>query len=206
MRTVVGFALTCGFLVLGSGRAAAQSSLEYAAAAAGGSVGGVAGKGLSAAIDKVFRKVDEKGEQALKIAGEPQAAKAPGKTGKAAVKVEKDLPAMAPAARGRRSRPAVALPAVALPAVAPSSDMAAFSRAAAAVPERPQVTRDQLASLQPGVSAQNTIAALGRPSARISIPEEGRLLEIYQYSANGHVIGAVRLSGGVVSGVRISGQ
>jgi hypothetical protein len=200
MRTVVGFALTCGFLVLGSGRAAAQSSLEYAAAAAGGSVGGVAGKGLSAAIDKVFKKVDEKGEQALKIAGEPQAAKAPGKTGKAAVKVEKDLPAMAPAARGRRSRPAVALP-----AAAPSSDMAAFSRAAA-VPERPQVTRDQLASLQPGISAQNTIAALGRPSARISIPEEGRLLEIYQYSANGHVIGAVRLSGGVVSGVRISGQ
>lgn len=201
MRTAVGLTLTFGFLVLGSGGALAQSSLEYAAAAAGGSAGSVAGKGLSMAIDKVFRKVDEKGEQALKIAGQPQAAKVTAKPGTAsAIKAEKDLPPMTPASRSRRARPAVALP-----EATASSNLATFSRPPA-IPERPPVTRDQLASLQPGESAQNTIAALGRPSARISIPEEGRLLEIYQYSANGHVIGAVRLSGGVVSGVRISGQ
>lgn len=200
MRTFAGLTLTLGFLVLGSGGAAAQSSLEYAAAAAGGSAGSVAGKGLSMAIDKIFRKVDEKGEEALKIAGQPLAAKPAVKaTAGALVKAEKELPAMAPS-RGRRARPAMRLPQSAV-----DGGLATYM-APEAAPVRPPVTREQLASVQPGGTAENLVAALGRPSARISIPEEGRLLEIYQYSAGGDVIGAVRLSNGVVSNIRVSGQ
>lgn len=189
--------LSCGLLAVWSGVAAGQAMLEHMSAAAGGSVAGVAGKTVSDGIDKVFGKLGKTLEKA--DVPDKKDVKAKAKASTSPAKGEAAEPTGAPPTfqRGQRVRPVYGAPE---PAAEPVP-MPVIVRKAQ--PERPHVTPAQIAQVQTGAVRDEVLAKLGRPSARITIPEDGRLLEIYQYTDNGKVTGALRLTDGVVSSVRV---
>ncbi len=67
-------------------------------------------------------------------------------------------------------------------------------------------TPEALEKLAVGAPAEELEAKLGLPAFRVVVPEEGRLVEIYQYSAKGRDVGSVRVVDGKVAEVRPAGQ
>lgn len=67
-------------------------------------------------------------------------------------------------------------------------------------------TPEALEKLAVGTPAEELEAKLGLPAFRVVVPEEGRLVELYQYSAKGRDVGSVRVVDGKVSEVRPAGQ
>lgn len=65
---------------------------------------------------------------------------------------------------------------------------------------------EDLLSVKTGTREDALTAALGAPSSRVTIPEDGHLMEILSYSARGQLLGTVRLDNGEVIGVQTSGQ
>lgn len=63
-------------------------------------------------------------------------------------------------------------------------------------------TTEALEKLAVGTPAEELEAKLGLPSFRVVVPEEGRLVELYQYSAKGRDVGSVRVVDGKVAEVR----
>ncbi|MFZ5928240.1 MAG: hypothetical protein ACOYX1_12415 [Acidobacteriota bacterium] len=63
-------------------------------------------------------------------------------------------------------------------------------------------TPEALEKLAVGTPAEELEAKLGLPAFRVVVPEEGRLVEIYQYSAKGRDVGSVRVVDGKVAEVR----
>ena len=61
----------------------------------------------------------------------------------------------------------------------------------------------QIFAFEPDQKNREQLLKLGVPSGRITLPEDGHTIEIYQYSANGASLGTVRLSDGRVSSVLI---
>jgi hypothetical protein len=176
----------------------AQSLSEHAAAAAGATAGVAAGKPLSNAITKIFGQVDNDAQKAAKNPSKPLT----------------KTPAETQAAKA----PAVALPASSGPAPASSGGSVSHRRTprreTAAIAPAPVVaqqflivpvaapvkhaTEEELALIKVGTTERDLIEALGRPSSRISIPEEGHMLETYQYRANGRPLATIRLDNGQV--------
>lgn len=71
---------------------------------------------------------------------------------------------------------------------------------------RVETTPEALEKLAVGTPAEELAARLGLPAFRVVAPEEGRLVEIYQYSVKGRDIGSVRVVDGKVTEVRLAGQ
>ena len=99
-------------------------------------------------------------------------------------------PATAAPARPAWQRPVEARPV--LPVLQPS-----FSHYRSPEPA-PQVTSAQLRSVASGASRSDVIGSLGIPAARITMDDNGHLVEILQYAANGSRVGSVRCSDGAV--------
>lgn len=175
-----------------------QSLVENAAAAAGGSVGGVAGKKVGEGIANIFNKVDK------------TAAKA-SKTG--AARPEADVPLM-------EVGPGVPKGAPSVPPPPPVHHKPAHRTARAAVPEPvpvpvpvvmaappppapPEVTEGDLKKVGHGMN-RTQLLELGPPAVRITMTDDdGHLLEIYRYMAKDNTIGVVRLVDGEVSSVQV---
>lgn len=220
-------------LLLGAaGLLCAQTMTEFGAAAGGSTAGGAAGKKVSDGINNIFGKVDQQTSAAagkaksaptaatvlevgpgapkgkpmgpatasaepangstVKAAVRPAAGKSPGK----APDKNADnsmVPPPPPSAADRkpvepaRERAAVAPPPVAPPPVAPPP---------------PQVTLDDLKQVAVG-EQRDELLKLGPPSARISMWEDGHLLEIFSYRAKELTLGQVRLHDGAVHSVEL---
>jgi len=56
--------------------------------------------------------------------------------------------------------------------------------------------------MQVGASRNDLLTRLGSPSSRIVMPEDGGLVEVYTYRANGTKVGSVRLLNGSVTEVQ----
>jgi len=65
----------------------------------------------------------------------------------------------------------------------------------------PQVTTAQLKTVASGATRSDVIGSLGVPAARITMDDNGHLVEILQYSANGVRVGSVRCTDGRVESV-----
>src|SRR5260221_8860265 len=68
-------------------------------------------------------------------------------------------------------------------------------------PARPQVTADDLKKVVVGMDREQLLR-IGEPAGRITLSEDGHLIEIYQYSANRSRFGTVPLTDGTVSSVQ----
>ena len=181
-----------------------QALVDHAAAAAGASIGATAGKPLSNGITAIFGKVDDT---------TAQAAKKPSEKDKDKDKAEKSKPEK-PSALG--SAPSAS-------ASGPSTPSSRPQRASSSRPSRravqsnswpepvvytqvpPPVVKEpalqDLLNVQIGSKEQDCIAGLGTPSSRISIPEEGHMIELLRYTAQGRLLGTIRVDNGQVVNV-----
>jgi hypothetical protein len=180
----------------------AQSLAEHAAAASGATIGTAAGKPLSNAITKIFGQTDA---SAKKAASAPVITKSPDRP-EAAAPVQLapqsggggELPSLgggsAPTRHGgfsaRRSSREYA-------AVTPTAPISAY----APEPVRPEPTAEELATIHVGASEQDVFSRLGQPESKVTIPDDGHMLQICQYWSKGKQLGTVRLDNGQVASV-----
>jgi hypothetical protein len=195
MRSFVPFAITGSLMLAASLQG--QSLSEHAAAAAGATIGTAAGKPLSNAITKIFGQVDSAAQNAAKnpkpltkTTSEPAASVPLPRMGAI---VNSDPPVSGGQSgtgsrrRAPRSESAANVPVVAQPfAIVPVE------------PPAKQATAEELALIKVGTTEKELVEALGRPSSRITIPDEGHMLETLQYRANGRPLATIRLDNGQV--------
>ncbi|MBI4905316.1 MAG: hypothetical protein HY820_16905 [Acidobacteria bacterium] len=192
----------------------AQTLVEHATAAAGGTAAAAAGKKVSDGIDSVFGAL---GNVAKDAAGKEDKSKSKARrtidpappipevrlgaisSGPAAPTAPLRKPAAPVAAK--RATAAQATPAVPVETPAEVTESSAVP-VVAAPPAPPQPTAADLASLSIGASRQDVTGKLGRPSSRVTMDDEGKLVEVYSFRGNGASIGSVRLVDGVVKEVR----
>ena len=179
-------------LILTAGLAAAQTLTEHAIGAAGGSAAGVAGKPVSNAADTIFGKLKTQTAEAAEIKpAKPSATPAPEAT-QAGFSRGASRPARAARSSRASRREAGRVP----------DSFAEPSAVAPPASEPPRV--EVLAAVTVGTSRQELLAKAGNPGSRISMGEDGHLVEIFRYSANGATIASVRLADGSVTGVQLS--
>jgi hypothetical protein len=222
--------LVLGFVV--SSAAWAQTMTEFGAAAAGGTAAGAAGKKVSDGFTTVFGKVDEQTKAAAKKA-DPPASADPGPAAQPGVeptpKTAKPTTATVakPASKPRKGTetgpdgapqvthravsasvpdpppPAVQRSAVSKPAPPPAPEPAPEIAPIPPPPPPPrQATAEDLKALTLG-TVREDVLKLGAPASKITMFDDGHLLEIYSYMAKNTTIGVVRLSDGAVSHVEI---
>lgn len=183
-----------GLIVLLAATAWSQTLVEHAAAAAGGSAGGVAGKKVSDGVTKIFGKVNQRASKAAEAprptASAPLMEVGPG------VPKSKVPPPPPPVHHAAVRR--VPLPMRAPAPVSPP----VLEAPPAPAPPPPPVTAAELNQIQPGATREDVLK-LGTPSSRIMMFEDGHLLEIYRYLAKQTNVGSVRLTDGVVSNVSV---
>ncbi|MBI3684768.1 MAG: hypothetical protein HY235_30735 [Acidobacteria bacterium] len=206
MRALIGFAL--GLLAV---PAAAQSMLEHATAAAGGSAAGVAGKKVSDSLDSVMTKVSELGK---KSASDDKQAKGrrlpPPIPPEPKVRLaSRPAPPAPPAPRTvagppqatlRLNNRIVSVPLEAVPTPVPEPAPAVSE------PPRPLPTAADLQSLSPGSSREEVADKLGKPAGRITLYDERGLVEVYSFRSQGTSLGSVHMVNGKVTQVRPAQQ
>jgi len=181
-----------------AGTAWGQAMTEFGAAAAGGTIGGAGGKKVSDGLTSIFGKIGAQTEKAA-AADKPTAVD---KTAKQpALEVSPGVPKASdngdvpppPGTRtvARKSAPSAPPPPIAPVEIAP----------VAPPPPPPQMTAEDLKQITPGVSREDVLK-LGVPSARITMYSDGHLVEVYNYTAHGDILGSVRLSDGAVASVK----
>jgi hypothetical protein len=212
MRLVLRFSM----MLLVAGFAWSQALTDAAAVVAGGSVGAGAGKKVGEGISNVLNKVDattakaaktEKGAKVEPPADKSAAAKpsqkasaADGSGGGAVLKVGpggvvKDHSLVPPP-------PAKKVVAVVPPPPPLAPPVPAVQIPVLVLPPPPQATPADLRAVAGGTSRADVLK-LGAPSSRITMFDDGHLVEIYRYQSRDTTFGVVRLSDGSVSSVQV---
>ena len=179
----------------------AQSLAEHAAAASGATIGTAAGKPISNAITKIFGQTGASTQKAasteVKVAPKPLVEPArvaqPAAQGESGPMASPDEPAPSRhggfAAHPRSSHYAAAItPPAAVTYVAEP-------------PVVKEPTAEEMASIQVGASEKEVFTTLGQPESKVTIPDDGHLVEICQYWSKGKQLGTVRLDNGQVVNV-----
>jgi hypothetical protein len=174
-----------------------QSMTEAAAAVAGGSIGGAAGKKVSSSIDTIFGKVDDTAKKAAsqdkgkakQTAAVPAIQVGPGRPRVDTVPPPPP-PALHPARAPRVSKPQVPVVAAYVPEPVVQPPPAV----------RPRMTSAELSQVTPGTSREDVLK-LGTPAAKITMFDGGHLVEVYRYADKDNSLGSIQLSDGEVSNV-----
>jgi hypothetical protein len=200
MRSLTPVALLGSFLLVTA--AQAQSLAEHAAAASGATIGTAAGKPLSNAITKIFGQTDT---TTKRTASAPTVAKTPGKPEPESAPLIQaapqsgggSLPSMGgnstPSRHGgfapRRTDTEYA-------SITPPEAVVAYQE-----PPRKEPTAEDFAGIQVGAAEQDMVTALGQPESKVTIPDDGHMVQICQYWSKGKQLGTVRLDNGHVVNV-----
>lgn len=193
-----------------AGLAWSQSLTDAAGVIAGGSVGVGAGKKVSDGVSSVLGKVNTNTAKAAKpekVAHLEPAEKPVAKPEKAAQSggaviqtspggVVKDH-SLVPPPPAKKVVAVVPPP----PPLAPPAP-AVLAPVYVPPPPPPPATSEDLRTLASGASRADVLK-LGAPSARITMIDDGHLVEIYRYQTRDTTIGVVRLSDGSVSSVQV---
>jgi hypothetical protein len=170
---------------------------EFGAAAAVGTVAGANGKNVSEGLTAVLGKV---GEQTVKAASREEKPSPALKLGPGQVKDSGGVP-LPPAPSGRRAAQP-SLPSIAeirIPEQA--SHLQTIAEVAPTLPPPPEMSRETLHEVTPGMTRADLLR-FGAPASKITMDEDGRMVEIYSYRQNSEKIGTVRLQNGAVSSVQ----
>jgi len=171
-----------------------QTLTEFGAAAAGGSAAGASGKKVSEGATAIFGKVNGATDKAG-ATGKPAPAKQ-----QPALEVSPGVPK--DDSSGVPPPPEThAVARTGVPEPAPVITVAEVAPVAPPPPPPPQMTAENLKQVAPGASREDVLK-LGAPSARITMIDDGHLVEVYNYIAHGEELGRVRLSDGAVASVQ----
>jgi hypothetical protein len=208
MRSLAPIAVLGSFLLTTSIQA--QSLAEHAAAAAGATIGTAAGKPLSNAITKIFGQTDTAAQKAASVKVEtktpstPTVESVPVLPGPPQANAASIAPIGGSSTPSRHGGYAPRPPADQYASVTPSLN--ATQVAYPQEPPRKEPTAEEFSSIQVGASEQELVAALGQPESKVTIPDDGHMVEICQYWANGKQLGTVRLDNGQVVNVEARTQ
>jgi len=191
----------------------AQSLIESATAAAGGSAAGVAGKQVSDGLDKVFGKMGEVTKKAAGTGDSGLRKTAPGVppvpevrlTGQpatAAAAPAGNTPRTAPGRRQASNRGTATSGGTVAAGVTPAAEPAP---PVASAPPAPLPTVEDLKSLN-GASRDEVTSKMGKPASRITMSDDQGLVEIVSFKGEGGKLGSVRMVNGRVTEVRPSEQ
>jgi hypothetical protein len=173
----------------------AQSMTEATAVFAGSTVGSAAGKKVSEGIDKTLRKSG----RALDRAAQSPDAAAPSRA--AAEPLLKVSPGVPKTERNNVPPPPPRRAASARPAPRRPAPVRAYELPAPLVSPAPQPAADvDLAAIRLGMP-RDAVLKLGTPSARISLSQDGHLVEIFRFHNTELASGAVRLVDGAVAAI-----
>lgn len=188
-------------LLLSPGAVRAQSMMEHAVAAAGGSAAGVAGKKVSEGFDKLMGKLAETTQEAAGVGDKAkQGRRAPGVPRLPVVRpLDSAAAENAQAGAGRRSQPGPRQAALQVPTL-PEPQPGEVPQPAPAA--RPQPTVADLRAISPGASREAVIERLGTPAGRITLADENGLVEVYSFRSQDAKLGSVKLINGKVAEVR----
>jgi len=199
MRLVLRFSM----LLMVAGFAWSQAITDAAAMVAGSSVGAGAGKKVGEGISSVFNKVDATVSKAAKsdkgATGDKSSAKQKGadsavlQVGPGGVVKDHSLVPPPPPAK----KAAVVPPP---PPIAPVN--LAVLPPTIVLPPPPHATPEALKTVAGGTPREEVLK-LGPPSSRITMFDDGHLVEIYRYQTRDTTFGVVRLSDGSVSNVQV---
>jgi hypothetical protein len=188
----------------------AQAMTEAAAAAAGGSIGGVAGKKVSDGLTNVLNKAEK---QASKVAETDVPSKkntsknesaaplldvAPGvpkSQTRAAVHQQDSVPPPPPLRRATVEKPAP-------PPPPPPPEPVEVAPPPPPPPPPPEVTIEDLQKVSNGMN-RDDVLKMGPPASRISMFDDGHLVEIYRYRTGETTLGVLRLTDGAVSNIQL---
>jgi len=180
----------------------AQNLTEFGAVAAGSTVGGASGKAVSNGITAIFGKVDKQTANAAKDTKkkekEPEAVAikvAPrsyqGETG--------GVPLPPPASGGRMAPPS--LPVAQFTAPQEVTRITPLAEVAPVLPPPPMMSLEEFRTVSNGM-ARADVLKFGAPSSKITMFEDGHLVELYSYRQNGQKFGGIRLTDGVMSSIQ----
>src|ERR1035441_974292 len=200
MRSLAPIALLGSFLLVTAVQA--QSLAEHAAAASGATIGTAAGKPLSNAMTKIFGQTDTTTKNA---ASAPAVTKTPAKPEPESAPLIRAVPqsgggespsmagGSAPSRHGgfapRRADTEYA-------SINPPQAVVAYHE-----PPRKEPTAEDFATIQVGASEAQVASALGQPESKVTIPDDGHMVQICQYWSKGQQLGTVRLDNGQVVNV-----
>ena len=179
-----------------------QTMTEFGAVAAGSAVGGASGKSVSNGINAIFGKVDQQTAKAAaketKSEKEPQAEAL--KVAPGAPKADPGAVPLPPSPLAKRSAPA---PIPVAQYVVPSeiARISSWADVAPVLPPPPVMSPEDLRSVSTGMTRADVLK-LGAPSSKITMFEDGHVVEQYSYHQNGQKFGGVKLTDGVVSSVQ----
>ena len=185
------------FILLLSTAAFSQNLTEFGAVTAGSTVGGASGKAVSNGINAIFGKVDQQ---------TAKAAVAPTKKGvpePPPFKVSEGVPSddtggvpLPPSPHRRIAATPVAH--YALPVEV--TRIRSLSDVAPALPPPPIMSPEEFRKIATGMS-RSDVLHLGAPASKITMFDDGHLVELYSYHQNGQKFGALRLTDGTVSSI-----
>ena len=192
--------ITCALLCAGA--AFGQNLVEFGAAVAGSTVGGASGKQVSDGLTTIFGKVsDQTAKAAGKKEKEKEEAVTPAlKLGPGVLREDTGGVPLPPPPSGER------LTAPRLPSLAQATlpqevtQEFTFANTAPALPPPPEMSRENLDAVSAGMSRVEVLK-FGAPASKITMFEDGHVLEIYSYRQKGQKLGTVRLNDGAVASV-----
>ena len=94
-----------------------------------------------------------------------------------------------------------AAPAAATPATTAQAPVPTLVRFEPRTEPLPQITLEALESVKAGMKKAEVVQNLGEPLSKLSIPEDGMLLETYRYNVAPNRTGTVRFANGIVTGI-----
>jgi hypothetical protein len=198
MRILASFLLINVINAIGFG----QTMTEFGAVAAGSAVGGASGKSVSNGITAIFGKVDQQtakaAAKATKKEQEPQTDAL--KVAPGAPKADPGDVPLPPAPPAKRTAPA---PVPVAQYVVPSeiARISSWADVAPVLPPPPVMSPEDLRSVSLGTTRADVLK-LGTPSSKITMFEDGHVVEQYSYHQNGQKFGGLKLTDGVVSSVQ----
>ncbi len=195
MRILTSFLLITGISL-------AQNLVEFGAVTAGSTVGGASGKVVSNGITAIFGKVDRQTAQAAvkeaKKEKQPEVEAltvAPGESN-AAFGYVPPPPSAPPARTPRRAVPVAQY-------IVPE-EVARVGSLAEVIPVLPPpavMSPEEFRRVSLG-EARADVLKFGAPASKITMFEDGHVVEQYSYHQNGQKFGGLRLTDGVVSSIQ----
>lgn len=185
-----------------AGLAHAQTMTEFGAATAGSVVGGASGKSVSDGINSIFGKLNQ---QTVRAAGTDPAPKKETSALTVAPGVARDVDTMVPAppsAGHAKAKPAPALPIATKfdPPVPFAPASLADALPSPPLPPPPSMTPESLKRVTIGMHRAELLR-LGDPSSRVSMFDDGHLVETFSYRADGQRFGRIEVQDGIVAKV-----
>jgi hypothetical protein len=173
-----------------------QTMTEFGAAAAVGTVGGAGGQPVSKGLAAVLGKVSA---QTAKAAGKEESRQPALELAQGQPKGDTSGVPLPPPPGGKRAHaPSMPVAQLVVPqeAVAPLN----FAEVVPVVPAPPEMSAEKLKSVPVGMSRADLLR-MGFPASKITMDEDGEMVEIYSYREKDRRLGTVRLKNGAVSSV-----